>query len=172
MTKNEIKQKFTTGDLRGKGGVDTVLAEYEKDSSIRKDIFEFVFSANRLLAMRAIDAYEKISRKEGVREEERDRLLKVMGLSKPKEFMWHYVQILGYMSIPKKLRDTVFQYLKEVLYNYEGSRIVTVFALQSLFDQFKEDSQYASEVRDIVQEMSKSTYPSVKTRALKLLSLF
>ncbi|KKR06484.1 MAG: hypothetical protein UT34_C0001G0525 [candidate division WS6 bacterium GW2011_GWF2_39_15] len=172
MTKSEIEKEFSKGDLRGKGGVDNVLKEYSKDKKVRKDIFDLIFSENRIIAMRAIDAYEKISKNSNVTEEEQSQLLSILGTPKHKEFMWHYVQILGYMEIPNGIKDQVYNYLKEAINDYLDSNIVRVFAMQTMYNLFITNEKYRKEIRGVLGDMAKSSIPSLQSRAMKLLKLY
>lgn len=172
MNKQEIVKAFSGKDLRGKSNASLVLKEYQKGKCSKSDIFDLVFSEDRLIAFRAIDTYELIAKEEGVSKDEMKRLLDIMDGYKPKEFMWHYVQVMGYMRLANNMRSKVYTYLKKALYEYIESNIVRVFAMQSLFDLFKNDPGYAKHVRKILEEMNKSTIKSIKVRAKNLLLLY
>ena len=172
MNKQEVISAFSGKDLRVNIKATKVFKAYQKGDCSKATIFNLVFSNDRFIAFRAIDTYEKIAKEEGVSKEEMKKLFGIMEGDKPKEFMWHYLQILGYMSLPNNMRAKIYNYLKTALNEYLESNIVRVMAMQSMYDLFKSDPGYAKHVKKILEEMNKSSIKSIHIRAKNLLLLY
>jgi len=166
--KDELREKLSGGDLRSIGKADEVVSEIK--SQMDFDIlFDFLLSDNRLIAMRAADAIEKITMKRadflcGHKEE-------VLALCKRAdniEFKWHLALLLSRLPFTENEHAEVFEVLSSWLIDPRESKIVRVNSMQALFEISKQDRAAQQQFENILNEVEKENIPSLLARIRKI----
>lgn len=131
---HDYKLALSGGDLRSKGGSDAVAASVKSRSDFDA-LFALLFHENRLMAMRAADAAEKltVSRPEYLKGHE-ESLWRLLGLATHKELKWHLAQLAGRIKWPREALPAVWDTLQAWASDKKESRIVRVMSLQAMHD--------------------------------------
>jgi len=126
----ELQKLLGGGDLRSTGRVNDAIRRI-KDQQRFDQLFEFLFSSDRLVVMRAADAIEKItiSNPEFL-SKHKLALFELCSTSVNKELQWHLALLLPRLKLDEADRSNALAILKKWLTYKGNSRIVRVNALQ------------------------------------------
>ncbi len=136
-------------------------------------LFEAVFAAinddEPVVAMRAADAVEKITRtRPDLLYPQLDALLAIAATAEYKEVRWHAAQLLGRVPLTPHQRDRAVDVL--LGYLHDRSSIVKTFAMQTLADLSKSDQDLHARVFPLIEQLSATGTPAMRARGRKLLT--
>lgn len=156
------------GDLRSIGEADEAVKKVEANPELFDDLFTGMLSGDRHISMRAADAVEKATRKHAEWLQPWKRLLlEQVSVSKDKELRWHVAQLLPRLTLTPLEKDRVVH----ILTGYLGdeSSIVRTFSMQGLADLARGDEQLRNKVRPLIERLTRTGTPAMKSRGRKLL---
>jgi hypothetical protein len=168
MEIEDILQKLKGNDRRSIGRVREVVMEVLNNPSLFNAIFEGMLSDDPVLRMRCADAVEKITSKcpELLQPYKKIFIQKLARIGQ-QEVRWHVAQMFSRLELNRLERRSVVK----ILINYlkDESRIVKTFSMQALADIAKVDTSFRSRIIAIIEELTDSGSPAMKSRGLKLL---
>jgi len=168
MRRKNILSLLEGGDRRSIGRSDQVAAIVSGDLAFFPDLLAGLWSADPLVAMRAADATEKVTRRN--RELLRPYKKELLGLTieaKEQELRWHLAVMVPRLVLNAKERQLATSLLNSYL--VDRSSIVKTFALQGLADLAQNDPSIRPRVVEILREASRSGTAAMKARSRKLL---
>ena len=165
---NFIAMKFPEqlqgGDLRALGNSNEVVKSIGDQHSFN-ELFQCIFNSDRIVAMRSIDAIEKISLSHPeYLKEHKSELLGLLNQSRNKEFKWHLPQLISRLPLSIDEAGHVWETLTRWALDPRESRIVRVNSLQALFDLLKLYPDLKADFSLTVAELQKTEIPSIKAR--------
>ncbi len=164
----KIIDYLTGGDLRSISRVDQLVKQINSQADF-DELFDFLSAAERLIAMRAADAVEKITRQRSdYLTEHKAQFIALLANAKQKEFKWHLAQLAGRFNFSGTELATVWQQLQHWLTDSKESKIVRVNALQALFDLSCDNGYYQKQFAAIVSQIKDEAAPSIAARLKKL----
>ena len=127
-----------------------------------------MLSDDPVIRMRAADAVEKItaSRPEYL-QPYKTKLIQQVAKIEQQEVRWHVAQLVPRLELSEEERAVVV----EVLLGYlnDKSKIVKTFSMQALADLTEQDASLRSQVIPLLEELTKTGSPAMKSRGRKLL---
>jgi hypothetical protein len=128
-----------------------------------------MWDPDAIIAMRAADAVEKITRDrpDYLRRFQKELLGLAEETSQP-ELRWHLAAMLPRLKLNFRERRRAVTILNK--YQADTSSIVKTFALQALFDFSLEDSELRPAVEELLSKALRSGSPAMQARARKLLA--
>lgn len=152
------------GDLRSIGKSNSVVKLIASQSGF-DELFEMLFHPNRIIAMRAADAVEKITvgNPEYLVKHKR-RILKLLGSAENKELMWHLALLIPRLQLNKNELSKVWSTLAKWLKDKTNSRIVRVNSLQGLFEIAKKNPAMMKKFILLLNSISAENVPSLNAR--------
>jgi hypothetical protein len=163
-----ILRKLEGGDRRSIGRVSEVVAEALSNPALFEVLFEGMLNEDPILRMRCADAVEKITAKHPTYLRPfKDRLIEEVSPINQPEVRWHVAQMFSRLELNGDDRKAVL----EVLLGYLGdeSKIVKTFAMQALADLAAGDVSIRPQVIDLLEELTRTGSPAMKSRGRKLL---
>jgi hypothetical protein len=168
MRRKTILTLLEGGDRRSIGRSDQAAAIVSSDPAFFPDLLAGLWSADPLVAMRAADATEKVTRKNPeLLHPYNKELLGLMTESRQQELRWHLAVMIPRLKLSAKERRVAISSLNNYL--DDRSSIVKTFALQGLADLAHGDPGIRPEVIETLREASKKGTPAMKARSRKLL---
>jgi hypothetical protein len=168
MPRNEILALLEGGDLRTLGRAEEVAEIVSKEGRLFPKLIAGLWSAERLVRMRAADATEKVTRKHPeLLVRYKKELLGLMNQAEEPELRWHLAAIVPRLSLNAKERMLIVAGLNSYL--RDRSSIVRTFALQGLADLAHDDKETQAEVIEILRSSVKTGTAAMKARSRKLL---
>jgi hypothetical protein len=135
------------------------------------ELFTLVFHHERPLVMRAVDAVEKITRKNGhYLDSHKIQLLSTLKSADHKELRWHIAQLLPRIPLTLEEQEEVWHTLVYWARNPNESKIVRVNALQGLSDLSKKNTNFRDAFKVLLNDLSFEPIPSLQARIRKLKS--
>jgi hypothetical protein len=169
-TMEHILQKLEGGDRRSVGRVDEVIAQVLDDPSLFDPLFEGMLSDNPLVRMRSADAIEKISAEHPyLLHAHKSRLLHEVAQSEQQEVRWHVAQMLSRLDLNGEEREAAVGILLHYL--EDDSKIVKTFSMQALADLAQTDASLRPRVVPLLQRLTETGSPAMKSRGSKLLQM-
>jgi hypothetical protein len=130
----ELEDLLTGGDLRSIAGSDHIVELVESQKAF-DELFSFMLAEDRLQAMRASDAAEKVTRYHPeYLESHYKELLDLLKSANHKEQKWHLVPMVSRLQLNESDRQEVIETCRRWLNDPSESVIVRVNALQAMFD--------------------------------------
>lgn len=165
----EILQKLKGADRRSIGRVNEVVSEVLNKPALFDPIFAGMLSDDPCLRMRCADASEKITaqRPELLQPYKRKLIRQVAGINQ-QEVRWHVAQMLPRLELSRAERRVVIEILLDYL--RDKSRIVRTFSMQALAEMAMADRSFRSRMIDLIEELSRTGSPAMKSRGRKLLA--
>lgn len=165
---NELITYLNGGDLRSIAKVETLLPLIKTQSDF-DELFNYLFSKDRLVVMRTADALEKLSstNPEFLSCHKND-ILDLIYTAKDKELKWHLSLMVSRFDLSIDELGEVWAVLRKWAKNKKESRIVRVNSIQSLFDLAKQHKELEMDLNLIVEEIKKENIPSINARLRKL----
>ncbi len=159
---------LTGGDRRSIGRVDEVLAAVHHDPALFAVLITGMTHADFLIRMRASDAVEKftIDRPESLAPH-KEALLGPIAAQEQQEVRWHVAQILPRLPLNAAERQTAVDILRGYL--SDRSAIVKTFSMQALADLAQDDAALRTEVRALIEALTHTGTPAMRSRGRKLL---
>jgi hypothetical protein len=127
-----------------------------------------MFAADPVIRMRAADAVEKVTRtRPDLLQPWKKPLLEQLSVLPEKEVRWHIAQIIPRLTLTSSERDSAV----EILMGYlgDGSSIVRTFSMQALADLAVHDARLRLQVTQLIERLTKTGTPAVRSRGRKLL---
>lgn len=167
-----IKNLLSGGDKRSLGKSQMVVLQTRKAPSLFKEVYEAIYAEDEVLAMRAVDAVEKIAQKqpEWLMPYKKE-LLNQMSHFKTKEHRWHVPLLLSYLSLSKQEVAKVYKQLTAWLKDIKSGKIAKVNCLQALVDLSMKYPQLKSGVKRLLNEQKVEKSPAIQARVRKLQDL-
>lgn len=157
------------GDLRSLEKSSELIREITTQKDFDR-LFKFVFSGNRLVAMRAIDIVEKLlATKPLYIQSHKKEMFALIKANQHKEIKWHLALILPRIKLNKKEIGLVWQYLTAWSLDTFNSKIVRVNSVQGLFDLLKQEPLLKQDFLLTMQELEREQVPSINARIRILL---
>jgi hypothetical protein len=164
----EVLNKLAGGDRRSIGNSNEVVADVIRDPSLFEPVFNGMLNDDPLIRMRSADAVEKISAKHPeYLQPYKEQLIKQVAKSEQQEVRWHVAQMIPHLDLTREEQTTVL----EILYDYlhDKSNIVKTFSMQALADLAEKDINLRAKVIPLLEELTRTGSPSMKSRGQKLL---
>ena len=160
-------EELKDGDLRSLGKSKQV-AEQVIDQKSFNDLFDCIFYPDRVVAMRSIDAIEKITiTHPEYLQAHKSKLLGFLAQHSPKEFKWHLPLLIVRLKLTSTETGKVWEKLSQWALDQKESRIVRVHSIQSLFDLLKNYPELKADFELMVEELKRSGVPSIIARLKK-----
>ena len=164
----ELLQRLTGDDRRSIGAANEIVDDILADLVLFDAVFEGLLNEDPVVRMRAADVAEKVS---AVHPECLDpfkaMLLGPVAAIEQQEVRWHVAQMLPRLQLSAEERvvavDILMGYLKD------ASKIVKAFAMQALAEFTLADEQLRPQVVPLLQELTKTGSPAMRSRGRKLL---
>ncbi len=165
---NNFDQYLSGGDLRSISKVDQLLSliktQYDFD-----ELFQYLFSKDRLLVMRAADAIEKVTvNKPELLAKHKSEIIQFLKTEKNKEFKWHLALLMTRLDLSQTEFVEVWNKLFEWAVDKKESKIVRVNSFQSLFELAKINKEFENELNLLVSKIRSENIPSLNARLKKL----
>ena len=165
---NNIRSFLNTGDLRSIGRVNELVAMIKTQSDFDA-LIVYLFSEDRLLAMRAADAVEKITvHYPEFLKAHKQYLLKLCIQAEHIELKWHLALLLPRLTLTKKELNFVWELLSEWVLDKKESRIVRVNTLQGLGDILPACPEKQPDFIQLIESLKMENIPSLNARIRKL----
>ena len=165
---DNILNKLTGGDRRSIGRVGEVVEDVLNDPALFPALFEGIVHTDPIIRMRSADAIEKISarRPEYLRPFKK-RLLQRVAKINQQEVRWHVAQMLPRLELNEGERAASVAILQGYL--QDKSKIVKTFSMQALADLAEQDAALRPPVIQLLEELTRTGSPAMKSRGRKLL---
>ena len=140
----------------------------KKSPALLDELFDGLFADDPVVRMRTADAVEKITlAKPHLLHPHKKKLIRLAGDTEQQEVRWHMAQILPRLILKSDDRKTIV----EIFFAYlnDKSKIVVTFALQALADFAAKDKKLRSRVIRVLEDLSDTGSPAIKSRGKKLL---
>jgi hypothetical protein len=164
-------EKLSGGDMRSTGNSDKVVIEILKQPERFGELVDAMQNDNPIVRMRAADAAEKISvTRSDLLQPYKKVLLKQIAAIPQQEVRWHVCQMLPRLKLTRAERRRAFDLLKTYLDDKSG--IVRTFSMQAMYDLATQDPTLRNETRALLEKLTATGTPAMKSRGKKLLSKF
>lgn len=159
-----LKTLLSGGDLRSIGNADDIVSMINSQEDF-DCLFKLVFDEERIVAMRAADAVEKITRVNPLYISKHKQELLVLGYKiNNKELKWHIAQLLPRLCLNAGEAANVWQLLFSWAADKTNSNIVRVNAIQGLFDLLKILPCNNLGFQLLLNRLKKEEIPSINAR--------
>ena len=139
------------GDRRSLGRGDLVVRKIDDQKKFDL-VFEFLFHGDPVIAMRALDLSEKISRKHPeFLGSHKAAIFNNFARFTEKEIRWHIAQIIPRLNMNGEELEAALDTLRLWL-ETEQSQIVKVMSLQALYDLSRKNDSLAPEVHTLIAQ--------------------
>ena len=164
----EFESYLKGNDLRSIAGVEDLLPLIKTQADFDA-LFRYLFTGDRLLVMRAVDAVEKITRSTPqYLAEHASELLDLLAAAHDIELKWHLALLLPRISLEPSELDIVWNTLAGWAQDTAESRIVRVNSLQALHEITTRRPELRNACLAIFQAVEGESVPSIKARLRKL----
>ena len=156
------------GDLRSTAGVAQLVPMIKSQNEFDL-LFPYLKAENRLLAMRAADAIEKITLDHAeFLKPHTAHLIQLLERARHKELKWHLSQLISRVPLTNDQMHHTWLILTKWAMDTSESKIVRVNALQALFELSKRNIRFEKSLAPILQSLEKEEVPSLKARLGKI----
>ncbi|TAK39564.1 MAG: hypothetical protein EPO28_10695 [Saprospiraceae bacterium] len=133
---NDLTPYLQGGGLRSTGEVEQLLPLIKTQQDF-DELFRFMFSEERLVAMRAADAVEKIAlRQPDFLQKHKAEVLHLLPQARHIEFKWHLALLVSRLPLAEKESQAVWAVLKGWAMDASESKIVRVNSLQAMSELY------------------------------------
>ena len=165
-----FSEQLKGGDLRSLGKAKEI-SESIQDQAGFNDLFKCLFDADCVVAMRSIDAVEKITRAHPhYLRLHKTELLPLLHQYLPKEFKWHLPLLLVRLDLSDSETGEVWATLTNWALDKNESRIVRVNSLQALHDFVMLNPDLQRDYKQTIDGLQLENIPSINARVRKLKS--
>ncbi|TFG79185.1 MAG: hypothetical protein E4H26_00460 [Flavobacteriales bacterium] len=156
------------GDFRSTSGVAQLVPMIESQNDFDL-LFQYLSAENRLMAMRAADAIEKITIEHAnYLTPHITHLIRLFDRTRHKELKWHLAQLISRVPLTNDQLHHIWLILTKWVMDTSEGKIVRVNALQALFDLSKQNIRFEKSLASIFQALEKEEAPSIKARLRKI----
>jgi hypothetical protein len=164
----DVLKKLEGGDRRSIGRVDEVVAEVLNDPSLFEVVFHAMPGDDPIIRMRSADAVEKITAKHPeYLQPYKKKLIQQVAKVDQQEVRWHVAQMFPRLELSKEEQAVVVEILLDYL--NDKSKIVKTFSMQALADFAERDASLRPKVIQLLEELTTTGSPAMKSRGRKLL---
>lgn len=168
MPIKDLRTYLSGGDLRSIARADQLLPSI-KDQKDFDELFNALFSDDRLLIMRAADTIEKITiNRPELLTKQKSEIVQFLHTAKDKEFKWHLAQMVSRLLLEEDELSRVWAVLYNWAKNEKESKIVRVNSLQALYDLSQKHIDLKKYFEQLAQQIKKENIPSLNARIHKL----
>ena len=168
MVRKNIRSFLEGEDRRTIGRADRVAEIVSDDAKLFPTLIAGLWSADRLMRMRAADAAEKVTRKHSeLLQPYKKELLGLMTETREQELRWHLAVMVPRLRLNAREQQAAISLLSGYL--EDGSSIVKTFALQGLADISETEPSFRGRIVEILGEAARKRTPAMKARSRKLL---
>lgn len=156
------------GDLRSIGKVEQLLPLIRSQDDF-DELFQFLSSPERIIAMRAADAIEKITLPHpAFLEKHKTEILRQLNLAQHIEFKWHLALLAPRIPLNVEELRSVWTKLSTWATDTAESKIVRVNSLQAMAELSRESNILRAELVSLLQKIEEEGIPSLNARIRKL----
>ncbi len=164
----KIIDYLKNGDLRSISQVNQLVTLINNQADFDR-LFNYLNASDRLVAMRAADAVEKLTRQSRhFLKAHKVAYLELLSKAADKELKWHLAQLAPRFSYSDREFEAVWQCLKMWAEQRGESKIVRVNAVQALFELADKAEIYQTQLKQIVANIKREAIPSIDARLKKL----
>ncbi len=164
----DILKKLAGGDRRSIGRVSEVVADVLSDPTLFETVFYGMLDDNPVIRMRSADAVEKITtRRPEYLQPYKTKLIQRVAKIEQQEVRWHVAQMAPRLKLSQEERTVVVEILLDYL--NDQSKIVKTFSMQALADLAEQDASLLSQVVPLLEELTRTGSPAMRSRGRKLL---
>ncbi len=164
-----IAQTLSGGDRRSTGNSDKVVADVLNHHEKMPELMVAIQHDDPVVRMRAADAAEKISTTHPELLQPFKRLLLTkIGAIPQQEVRWHVAEIIPRLKLTPKERRDAYALFNSYLTDKSG--IVRTFSMQAMYDLSLQDPSLQPETRAMLQQLTATGTPAMKSRGKKLLA--
>ena len=157
-------------DRRSIGNSDRVAGTVGLHPEQLPHLVELLWDSDPIIAMRAADALEKVTRGKGnLLQPYKRQLLGLMAENTQPEVRWHLAVMVPRMRLTLNECQRIATLLKGYL--EDRSSIVKTFAMQGLFELTRQDKSLLPEVGDLIRVLTRSGTPAMRARGRHLLKM-
>ena len=169
MKRSEIRDYLAGRDRRSIGRVNKLVDLIERQPKLLPQLLQEMWNADPIVAMRAADAVEKLTRDQPrALQTFKSQLLGLAEETGQQELRWHLAAMLPRLKLSPAEQRRVFTVLNSYL--QDKSSIVKTFALQGLFDLYSQNVELHPGVKEVLTTAARNGTPAMRARARKLLS--
>nr|WP_294949274.1 hypothetical protein [uncultured Mucilaginibacter sp.] len=156
------------GDLRSIGNSDW-LAAHIKTQSKFDELFNLLAHRNRLIAMRAADAVEKITVSHPqFLNRHKNKIFELCAISVNKELKWHLALLMPRLPIDGDEAQKAWGILAGWALDNSNSRIVRVNAIQALYELTVRHALSSKYLDGLLSKLATENIPSINARIKKV----
>jgi len=165
---SDLERLLSGDDLRSIGESNRVVSAIQNQEDF-DELFRLIFSPNRIIAMRAADAVEKITiaRPEYLAKYAGD-ILKPSEKTEHKELKWHLALLIPRVKLESKDLQHAWLMLQNWAECTSNSRIVRVNSLQGLYQIALMHPGYKDDLMHIITRLETENIPSISARIRKI----
>jgi hypothetical protein len=163
-----IRSMLGGGDRRSIGRANEVVELIQRNPIRIAELVKCLWDSDSLVAMRASDALEKISRvRAALLRRFKEDLLGLAAETTQQEVRWHLAVIIPRLRLTRLECDR----FEEILHNYLGDRssIVKTFAMQGLCDLIPQNPPMRERVTDLIRSLMRTGTAAMRARGRHLL---
>lgn len=165
---NVFTDQFKSGDLRLIGNSNAMVRQIN-DQQTFDLLFNCIFNSDRTVAMRSIDAVEKVTISHpDYLSPHKKSLQNLLYSAEYKEIKWHLALLVSRLKLTKSEIGKVWQTLTNQALDKKESKIVRVNSIQGLFDLLKQYPALQNDFECTIKELSGQNIPSITARIKKL----
>ena len=162
-----MKIKLKSNDLRSIGKSNQIENQIHNQSDFDL-LFKNTFSAERSVAMQAIDAIEKITSTDyNYLKKHKTEILSFLKTSVNKEFQWHLAILVTRLPLSRKELGIVWDHLSRWALDKKQSRIVRVNSTQGMFNLLDRLPELRDDLILTLTKIEKEEIPSINARIRK-----
>ena len=160
----QFEKLLSGGDLRSIGKSDSIVSNIDNQDDF-DGLFQCLFHNDRIVAMRAADAVEKItvSNPSYLRKHKME-IIELCNTAEYKELKWHLALLVPRLNYGGEDFDHIWNLLSKWATNKDESKIVRVNSLQGLFELSKQERGLAQNLDLIFTELERENIPSLNAR--------
>ena len=164
-----ILDRLTGGDFRSIGNSEQVVADVLTNTLLFAELFDGLTHSGALIRMRAADAAEKVTAvRPDLLRPFKSRLLNEVASINQQEVRWHVAQMIPRLALTKSERHKAIGIMRGYL--SDKSSIVKTFSMQALADLAEQDKSLEPEIISLLEELTQTGTPAMKSRGRKLLT--
>jgi len=164
----DFEKILSGGDLRSIGKSNSVVSKIHNQKDF-DNLVEYLFSINRLIVMRAVDAIEKITIDHPkYLARHKMKILELCNVAKDKELKWHLALLIPRLNLDKNEFGKAWNTLTSWAMDKTNSRIVRVNSIQGLFEMMKQKNEFGKDLSLTLTYLEKENVPSINSRIRKL----
>jgi hypothetical protein len=168
---NNFFELLKGGDLRSIG-LSNQVASLISNQQDFDNLFQYLFHKDRLIAMRAADAIEKVTaKKDQYLHGHKKEILQLCKAYSHKEIKWHLALLVSRLILSKDEPAKIWKLLSSWVIDKNESRIVRVNAIQGLFNLLQKHTAFVNDFEGIITNIETENIPSLNARIRKLKSL-